>query len=90
MKPLKKFFTTIDRFVILKEFIMFIPSTILSIISFQTNLLFLIIGLFFVVLSVAAFLKSLIKFIKERNRIDLLKAFVMEWIIRRNPCHSFR
>lgn len=78
MKTPKKFFTTIDRFNILKDFVMFIPSILLVKISFSTNNILLFVGLFFVFLSVVIFLIALLKNNKERIQIESLKSYIID------------
>lgn len=78
MKTLKKFFNTIDRINILKDFIMFIQSILIVKISYSTNNILLAVGLIFLVTSVVIFFTSLFKYNKERRLLESLKSYIID------------
>lgn len=78
MKSIKRIFNVLDRVIILREFIMFIPSILLSISSYQSNNILLFIGLLFIGLSILTSLNRFMSFNKKRKDIESLKSFIID------------
>jgi len=55
-----------------------VPSIILSIVSYQTNVFLLIIGLVFILLSVIIFFSQLLSYNKKRRVVESLKSYIID------------
>lgn len=78
MRSIKRIFNVLDRVIILRESIMFIPSILLSISSYQSNNVLLFFGLLFMGLSILISLNRFMSFNKKRKDIESLKSFIID------------